>query len=219
MPLIRAAGDLYRYTYEQALAFRLVLFPCPSTGMHLPQPTSQREPCSLQEVRRRECCRRHLISLWLRGRFLGPVDRGDVSFLVDQVTTLSSCDVGLFHGAGPNDLISANPVMGSAAELPVANRRVHAYDLAVHTQRPIRGGQRCDDFFAAPTTALVGGGLVALADVEHALIELLRDELDERRSNAALLHHAPAMTAVISSRVSDCELTEKVPLCAWKSSW
>ena len=203
MPLIRAAGDLYRFTYEQALAFRLVLFPCPSTGMHLPQPTSQREPCSLQEVRRRESCWRHLISLRLRGRFLGPVDRGDVSFLVDQVTTLSSCDVGLFHGAGPYDLISADPVMGSAAELPVADRRVHAHDLAVHTKRPIHGGQRCDDFFPAPATTLVGGGLVALADVEHTFIELLWDELDEHRPNAALLHCVPAVTAVISSRVSD----------------
>ena len=88
-------------------------------------------------------------------------------------------DLPIFPAFGPFDTIMADPVVGSARKVPVANGWMQRHRLAIENQLPIRGGKRCDHLTAAPTTAAMNGGRVANGDVKHPWLKRLGDALDE----------------------------------------
>jgi hypothetical protein len=69
--------------------------------------------------------------------------------------------------------------MGSAGEVPVADRGVQRYGDAIEGESPPRGFNRGDDLLAAPAQAPVYRGRVSDADVHDTVVERVGYDIDE----------------------------------------
>lgn len=124
----------------------------------------------------------------LRGRVLSVIRTADLSGFVGAIIHFHPMNLSLRHclcfkyAAVPYYVVRATGIT------PVADRRPQRYPTTIALDRPFRRRQRRHHFPPASAAALMNSRSVSLANVEHAFLEALRDELDGFRPDLFDLH-------------------------------
>lgn len=92
----------------------------------------------------------------------------------------------------PPDSVSLDPVVRSASEAPVADRRSQGYRFSIEDQLPIRRAERRDNLVTTAAAAQMGRGREGHGHVERTLLQLGRDVLDEFVLQGCASAHGPS---------------------------
>ncbi len=126
----------------------------------------------------------------LRGRVLSVIRTADLSGFVGAIIHFHPMNLSLRHclcfqyAAVPYHVVRATRIT------PVADRRPQRYPTTIALDRPFRRRQRRHHFPPASAATLMNSRSVSLANVEHAFLDALRDELDGFRPDLFDLHGA-----------------------------